>query len=79
MERLSPSHYFKLFKGEQVLRSDLNRECPYVIPAVESLIQAGKIVGQGMMGLDCEEDVVYWILNRELVSKSNSYISISKK
>lgn len=44
---LSP--YFALYQGEEVLLSEIEEKAPDCLPALEALINDGKVVGQSVL------------------------------
>lgn len=65
MEGCKPHPYFKLFNGEEVKMSTLEKETIFAKRAVEMLIKEGHIIGQGMMGLNGEpNDILLFMKNR---------------
>lgn len=51
--------YFHIFSGGISPRSALETECPQMIPAVESLVRSGKIIGQDVFDETGQVDTLY--------------------
>lgn len=55
----SLSPYMELFMGERVLLSDIKTRVPHCLPALETLIQDGKVIGHHV--LDDPDDMLLYM------------------
>ena len=54
--------YLRMFQGERVFLSEIIDQSPFVKPAIDSLMEDGKIIGQEILGE--KPDMLLWMPDR---------------